>query len=493
MKKISLLLALLLCVSALFGCAGTGGNGGSGEESKTGTEAASGGQTSTDGVFSAGYARSNITPEDSVPLAGYGNTDKRLSNGFLDYIYLTCLAFTDENGDTLLWFSQDLAGVSATVAARMKKAVSEATGVDIDHILITATHTHSCVDQGQTGFESVNKFITKMIDAAPKTALDAMADCKPATFKWGTADLTGYNYVRHYFTDLDESVGDNHGSLATGKVNRHTSEANHIAYLLEIDREGAQPILAVNWRAHATITGGGKKGDISADFIGSVRTSLEKKTDYLFVYYQGEAGNINPRTRLSSEVEFNPPKDFKEYGDQVSDLIIEGIGNGMTQIKTGPIQTISTTFTGEVNHEWDSLAGIGQELRNFWNETWDTTETIKRGMVYGIESPYHASAIATRAGMGKTHTVEIHVLRIGDYAMAMAPFELFDTNGNYVHENSPSAYTMVVGYSNEGQGYLPSQYAYEYGCYEADTGRFKPGTGELLAERYVELLNGLFE
>ena len=31
---------------------------------------------------------------------------------------------------------------------------------------------------------------------------------------WTTADCTGYNFVKHYKTDLGESVGDNYGNWA---------------------------------------------------------------------------------------------------------------------------------------------------------------------------------------------------------------------------------------------------------------------------------------
>ena len=519
MRKVyPLLLAAFLLMAALLSACNGGETKAPEVPSQNGTETAPGTGSENEsesetvpvssGVFQVGYARENITPDatEGLPLAGYGNTDKRLSTGFLDYIYMTCIAFQDEEGNRLVWFTQDLIASNGTVVAKMKEMVSEATRIDIDHILVTATHTHSNVDQGQTKFNSVNKYISFIQEAGVKAALAALDDLHPASFNWSTADLTGYNFVRHYFTDVegDPSVGDNHGALAEGKVVRHTTEANHIMYILEIDREDAKDILLTTWRAHPTITGGLTKGEISADFVGYIRNEIEKKTEYLFAYYQGDAGNMNPRTRLSADVEFNPPKDVKEYGKQVSELILKGLEeNGLTPIKTGTISTINTTFTGEINHDWDSLAGIGQELREYWNQTSDYQHVYKEGVKYKIidslgheqyiQSPYHAGAIASRAGMGKTSDVEIHATRIGDFAFINAPFELFDTNGDFVRENSPSPYTMVIGYSNNGNGYLPSQFAYEYDCYESNTTRFKPGTGELLASKFVELLKELYQ
>ena len=52
-----------------------------------------------------GYGKACITPEESVPLAGMGNTSKRMSTMILDDLYATCVAFTDEKGQTVLLFT----------------------------------------------------------------------------------------------------------------------------------------------------------------------------------------------------------------------------------------------------------------------------------------------------------------------------------------------------------------------------------------------------
>lgn len=490
-KWILFLACIMIVVMTAVGC---NPNTQDGNSNPTETGAQSEADDLYQNEFRVGFARNDITPKSAVPLAGYGNTGKRLSNGFLDYTYLSCIAFSDADNRTLLWFSADMITSATNVTESLRQEVSEATGLPVDHILMTATHTHSNIDVLQTGFESVNLWIRSFINTAVKTSLEALSDRKPASFRWGTADLTGYNFVRHYFTDLNESVGDNHGTLAKGQIVRHTTEANHLMYILEISREDGAPLLLTNWRAHPTITGGSTRYDISSDFVGSVRNEIEGQTAYKFIYYQGDAGNMNPKTRLSSDVEYNPPTEFREYGKEVAELILNSIGeDGLTEIKTGPIQTVQTSFTGRINHDWDGYVTVARTLREFWNETGDSAETIRRAAEYGIEGPYHAGAIVSRASLGVTADVEIHATRIGDFVFINAPFELFDQNGNYIRENSPSPYMMVVGYSNQSWGYLPSQYGYDYGCYESDTGRFEAGTGELLASKYVELLKELYK
>ena len=505
MKRVlSFLLAAFLIVLLVSGCGG--GDRQDNTEAAPETEnSASGSETDSSkeeskaaggGVFKVGYGRADITPEDSVPLSGYGRSDHRMSEGFLNYMYTTCVAFTDENDETILMFTSDFVVSPLDITNEGRNMVSEATGVPFDHITVTGTHTHNMIDSSYTNMPAVVTWIKKYKDAMVQAATQAMADRNPAKLSWTTADLTGFNFVRHYFTDLNESVGDNHGSLATGTIVRHASEANHIMSILIVDREGAKPLLVTNWRSHAHTSGHYSPTfkEISSDFVGYARDYIEKNTDYLFAYYQGDAGNINPFTRLPADKEEGSPLIPKEYGTKLAERILSEMdANPHEEVKSGPVSVVTYTFEGEVNHTMDAVAGIGQELREKWNSDGDTKYVLEVGKEYGIESPYHASAIATRASQGKTVSFPIYATRIGDFAFTNVPLECFDTNGDYVRQNSPTKYTFFIGYSNQHNGYLPSQYGYEYGCYESDIGTFKPGTGEVLASKLVDLLNELFK
>ena len=53
----------------------------------------------------AGFGRTVITSETSLPLGGYGNTMKRMSETVLDDLMATCVAVTDEKPVKNLVFS----------------------------------------------------------------------------------------------------------------------------------------------------------------------------------------------------------------------------------------------------------------------------------------------------------------------------------------------------------------------------------------------------
>ena len=85
-------------------------------------------------VLYAGFGRQNITPDYSVPLAGYGATSKRMSTCVLRDLYTTCIAFR-YGEEIILWCTQDLCG--ADWGSYVRPLISNATGIPIDHIMIS--------------------------------------------------------------------------------------------------------------------------------------------------------------------------------------------------------------------------------------------------------------------------------------------------------------------------------------------------------------------
>ena len=53
------------------------------------------------------------------------------------------------------------------------------------------------------------------------------------------------------------------------------------------------------------------------------------------------------------------------------------------------------------------------------------------------------------------------------------------------------ALTVIATCANSGQGYVPSLLGWEHGGYSCDTTRFCPGSGEELAQHYVDMLTKL--
>lgn len=475
MKKSFVILTVFALLLGLIGCGGSDAEAGS-----------STAQAAPEG-FLVGYGRTDITPYyDPVPLAGYGNTSTRMSNGVGDVLYTTCIAFTDEDGETVLIYHNDLTSTPAGVFDDVKKRICDATGVPEDHIMVSATHTHSAPDLGNTAEPSIPRYRTMLSDWMVEAAVKAMADRRPATLEVASIQTENLNFVRHYIVDDGSTVAENYGVLGTRQYVSHCHDADGQMQLYRFRFADAQDVVLVNWQAHPTRYG--KTNNASADFIGPLRTRLENKLDCRMAYFTGAAGNLNPSSRITSEIR---TKDNTAMGNMLADYGVDALKEPR-EVSLGDVAIVSKAYTGPVDKSEDHLIGVATQLRDLWIKTNDNNLCLEEAAKLGLGSQYHAGHIISRNAMADTHTITIHALSLGDAAFIFAPYEMFDQNGVQIKEGSPFDATFVVTLANDGNGYIASQACAEHGCYGFDTRIYPIGTAEILVDEYLSLLEGLY-
>jgi neutral ceramidase len=86
----------------------------------------------------------------------------------------------------------------------------------------------------------------------------------------------------------------------------------------------------------------------------------------------------------------------------------------------------------------------------------------------------------------------VQVIALGrDTAFVGLPGEIFTELGMAIRKASPFRYTIVVTLANGSIGYVPDRAAYAQGAYEVSSARCAPGSGELLVEAALKILNEL--
>ena len=481
------ILLLVLAVLPSYGCKGnteTNASGGTGDKVVTDVDIT--------GKFSVGYARESIVPDYEVPIGGYGDTKTRISRGTFDYIYATCVAMTDADGETCLFFAIDIGNLKGRMGDMIRKLASEETGVPIDHIAVNVTHTHSACNMSDEDFNS-SRYRSELKYHCRDAAVAAMADRKPATMEIGVTETVGMNYVRRYLMEDGTYAGDGFGTFVNKAIVGHESEADHEIQMIRFKREGGKTVLLTNYQVHATVGSANHKTEgiyyeLSPDFIGSYRRKIETEKDCLLAYFLGGAGNINPRSNIAGET---ATYNQKEYGEMLADFVLNVWDTAFSPAQTGKIKAATTTVTGVINHEDDHLAAVASEIYSYWLIAYDTAGANKMGAPYGIESPHQANSIVNRAGKGKTQNVDFQAITIGDVGFAMAPYEMFDTNASFLKANKAHKMTFVLGYANDYIGYMPAEEAFSHKGYEQAQCLFVQGSAEIFANALAELLEGL--
>ena len=181
-----------------------------------------------------GYGKVDITPNIPLPLQGYGNTEKRISTGYYDPLYATCFAVTDAEGNTAILLGIDMGATTNNLYTQARKKISEKHGVPLERVIISASHTHSAPDMGNTNVAGVGTWTNTLIKLLVECADEAMADRAPADMYVTSTQTEGLNFVRRYALEDGtvngyESIIRDSGLAITG----HETEADHTLQLLK--------------------------------------------------------------------------------------------------------------------------------------------------------------------------------------------------------------------------------------------------------------------
>ena len=468
MKKLIAFLLSLCMLPGLVAC-GSSDAGASGDEAKKPA-----------GLL-AGVGKINITPDFPVGLKGYKSSSERIFDTVRDYLYMTCIAVRE--GDTTgLLITADIQNWTADMLAEAPKLIAAATGVPESHMLFGATHTHtapSVVDSADASKEYRKLFM----DAAVEAAQTAIADLAPAAASYGTMEVEGMNFVRHYVHSDGQYSGSNFNEhLPKETIVGHTAEADKQLILIKFDRAEKDDILMVNWQAHPDVVPEVGFKTLSGGAPVYMCSKLEDETGMVVAYFSGAEGNLNGTTWIPSE---DHGLKMVAYGEKMADYALQVLEN-MTPAEGTAVRAAQKQVTVEFNHQWDHLLVQAREVQSV-NSKQGRDAATAHAQQYGISSAYHANAIVSRVNMPASETLPVGAMAVGNIGFICGTYEMFCENGMYVKEKSPFPVTFVVTGNN---CYIPSQAAYDYRCYEADTGYYIPGTGEMLAEEFLNLLEG---
>lgn len=473
MKKL-LALLLILCMLGMYAC---------GEEPKNETGETAGQAAD---ILQIGYARVDITPGDNVEMAIYGAESERISEGFLDKLYGYALAVTGSNGETVLVLTCDHTWFPDKYADQMRRELTGEFGLKEENIVCTGTHNHSGVAT-KASTSATSRYLETFGKLMLQAARDAMADRSEAALYAGSAKAPGLNFVRRYV--LKDGTYPNFESPPPSEIAGHESDPDDQLQVLRIVREGKKDVAIFNWQAHLNMNmqAGGRYNVLTADIFGPFRDEIQTQLDVDCFAWNGACGNLNPTSKIPEE---NPTWDHREYGKLLSKYGVEAFNNAQPVAGT-EVKLVTQSFEGQVNHEFDDVVGFARQVQDYYKATGDSKGARAMGEPYGINTEKHAGRIISNAQQPATREILLKAFSIGDMGFICLRYEMFDSDGMYIKENSPFKQTFIIGYNERGLGYLPSKLSEDHGGYEVDNNVFVLGTAQQLADSYLGLLETL--
>ena len=433
----------------------------------------------------AGFACVDISPLESVPLAGFGKTSERMSQGVLDPLHARCLALSDDSGSTVLVLVMDLSNMYSPLPS-MREDVSRATGLPVERIMFCCTHTHSAPHLSNEDEPSIPRYCDMLRQRLVQAAQEALADRKESTLSVGSAQTESLNFVRRYVLEDGTYAGDNYGHFKQSPIAGHETEPDRTLQVVKFTREGGDDLILANFQGHPHRGAKPNYYLATSDLVYHFRKKLEGETGCRVLYYSGSSGNVNCHSRIPEE---NITADYVEHGQRLADYALEALKE-LRPVNAGPVRNLKLMYEGICNHTEDHKVEQAKIVVERWKSGMKS-KAAREGFLDIINSPYHAISIITKSTRPATMDVELNGIAFGDVAMVFAPFELFSDLGLAIKENSPFAMTFVCCYANRIFSYMPTQLGFDHGGYGPNQCRFVPGTGEILVEKFGQILNEL--
>jgi len=229
------------------------------------------------------------------------------------------------------------------------------------------------------------------------------------------------------------------------------ADADDTMHLIKFDfgaDSEKQPIVMLNWRAHATENGGDFFGAVSSDYIGPLRAMM-KKNGFRMSYFLSNSGDIIINQFNSSAPADTPwrnlinksegvatESDTNAYGRALYTVAAACLKDNMSPKTPGDILTSVTSFTFDRQVDSEGLRAAVEAVKaehpDDFNKVGDYYPYYHQhtdGKTYIINSYFHASSINGRMNNveGDTGAVSITAVTLGNEAAFLAvPFEMAD-------------------------------------------------------------------
>jgi hypothetical protein len=440
-------------------------------------------------VFKAGAATSNITPFLGAGIVG--NFTIPPATHINDELHARCLVLDD--GTTKLVFAVvDSVSVNREVFDAAKKQINEATGIPVENMMMSATHTHSGPSARGTNamviagpLDEYQTFLARRIADGVRRAVNNL---QPAKIGYGAGSVPQHVFNRRWKMKPGTKMTNPFGGEDKVVMNPGVGNPNllepagptdpQVSFISVQSTNGVPLALLANYSLH--YVGGVPNGVISADYfavfadrIGELLKAERMDVPFVGMLANGPCGDVN-NVNFAGKSEKRAPYEKMK-------LVAEDVAQEVFKV----YQTVQ-------HRDWVELKAAQSELKLAMRVA--TPEQVKWAKealarpatispVHRLEKAY-AERTLSAAEWPKEVSIVLQAFRIGEFAVAAIPFETFAETGLELKAKSPVKPMFVIELANGGYGYLPTPEQHELGGYETwlGTNRVeKEASGKIVA------------
>lgn len=412
----------------------------------------------------AGAYAQDVTPE-KFPISVNGHMTDRKATTAHDPLHARCLVLDDGRTRVAL-VVVDSCMIPQELCDAAKRLAEKRTGIPASHILISATHTHTAptvagVFQSEPDADYV-RFLTEKIAAGIEQAHSRLA---PARVAWAVGREPNQVFNRRWKMKPG-SIGPDPFGNRTDRVKMNPPRASPELVEPAGPTDPSVPVLALrtaddrplalyaNYSLHYV----GDLPPLSADYFGVFAGVMAQKlgggAGFMAALSNGSSGDIN-------NIDFRSPAPKRQPGEQ-SRLVAEAVADAALQaLETARyrdqvrLACANSSVTLPVRKPTPAEIARAEQI----------LEKARGRELRGLEE-FYARETVLLAKYPDTVTVPLQVVRVGEFALAAIPCEVFVEIGLAIKKTSPFPVTAVVSLANGYYGYLPTPEQHALGGYE---------------------------
>ncbi len=442
-----------------------------------------------------GFAAVNANPPLGISVAGYYKP--RYAKGYLDDIMVKTLVLVSGDKKIAL-ISVDVCGIKAELSRPWFERIEAVTGIPVDNIFLSATHTHTGPQIHPTGIEEDDKVITAYAFFLGERVVNsvqlALNDIKPAKMGyicgWAPERVA---YIRRYMmkdgtTMTCPPVDDPNIDHPLGTLDQRVN-------VLRFDREGGETVVLVNYGLHADTTNGEL---ISSDFPHWMAKTLDKALDGVkTIFFNGAEGdvgstNVHPAggdmndTEISFDNEMKSPGMARFVGRALAGTVLQ-VYDKVCYVDVDDIDIRKKTVVVPSNMPTAEELPLAKQYWQWHQEGRDDLIPYEAMELTTVVT--EAMRMVMHEHGPETYDVNLTAVKIGPVAMLGMPGEPFTDIGVEIKKAEGWDLLLPVCLTNGSIRYFPMQSAFDEGGYEARSCFFKAGVAERIIAGALELLS----
>ena len=448
-----------------------------------------------------GAATVSITPDRPIALAGQMHT--RISREVESPVTATALALESRDGekslDQAVLISCDLVAIEDAVLKRVRELLGKRIpGLDVRKVVMSATHTHTAPVTAEGDYEipkdgvmQPSEYAEFLANRVADAAANAWDSRKPGKAGWGLGHAVVTQNRRAVYSDGRSQM---YGSTDRPEFRGiEGSEDQGVEALFFWDGAGKLIATAVNVACPSQEVEGGSA--LNADFWHNVREDVKSRhgKDLHVLGWTGAAGDQSPHLmyRKRAEERMRSLRGLTRL-QEISKRIVTAWEEAYEG--AAKEQHADATLTHKV-------ATVELPLRPITEaeaaEAKSKVETLSKDPRNRRLVVWHGDVVKRferqQAGTAKPLAMELHVIRLGDVAIATNVFELYTEFGIQMKSRSKALQTFVIQLAGPGS-YVPTARAARGGGYSAiaESNVVGPEGGQVLTDETVALINSLW-